>query len=276
MAISNSSGKNSSSRNNPWIILEQEGINFAELPPRQQEAIIRSLAPKIKILALRLKTKLPKHIELDELISAGTLGLIEALSNFDPNQGVKFETFADNRIRGAMLDELRKMDWFSRGLRQKIKKIEQTIHRIEQNTGYLPDSLELKKITGYSLEEIDEALTALQNQICLSLDAIQENFVLPDDSEHFKEPHTNALLQDLIDKVARLINDLTEREKLVISLYYVEELTMKEIAQVLEITEGRVSQIHSQALKKLKTKFKQKYEKGGNYGNKQKYAHPGS
>ena len=204
------------------------------------------------------------------------MGLVEALSNFDPNQGIKFETYADNRIRGAMLDELRKMDWFSRGLRQKIKKIEQTIHQIEQNTGYLPDILELKKITGYSLEEIDEVLTALQNQICLSLDAIQENFVLPDDSEHFKEPHTNALLQDLIDKVARLINDLTEREKLVISLYYVEELTMKEIAQVLEITEGRVSQIHSQALKKLKTKFKQKYEKGGNYGNKQKYAHPGS
>ncbi|WP_457571069.1 FliA/WhiG family RNA polymerase sigma factor [Desulfovulcanus sp.] len=267
MAISNSSGKNSSSRNNPWTILEQKGINFAKLPPRQQEAIIRSLAPKVKILALRLKTKLPKHIELDELISAGTLGLIEALSNFDPNQGIKFETFADSRIRGAMLDELRKMDWFSRGFRQKIKKIEQAIHQIEQNTGYLPNSLELKKITGYSLEEIEEALTALQNQICLSLDAIQENFILPDNSGRFKEPHTNLLVQDLIDKIGKLVKELTKREKMVLSLYYVEELTMKEIAQVLEVTEGRVSQLHSQALKKLKTKFKQRYETGGNHGN---------
>jgi RNA polymerase sigma factor for flagellar operon FliA len=275
MAISNFSGKNSSSRNNPWAILEQERVNFAGLSPQQQEIIIRSLAPKIKILALRLKNKLPKHIELDELISAGTLGLIEALSNFDPNQGIKLETFALNRIRGAMLDELRKMDWFSRGLRQKIKKIEQTVHQIEQNTGYLPDALELQKITGYSLKEIEEALTALQNQICLSIDAIQENFVLPDESGRFKDPHANLLFQDLVDKISRLIKELTEREKLVISLYYVEELTMKEIAQVLEITEGRVSQLHSQALKKLKNKFKQKYEKGGIYGNKQKHAHPG-
>jgi RNA polymerase sigma factor for flagellar operon FliA len=261
MAISNFSGKNSSSKNNPWTILEQKGVCFLRLPSWQQEDIVRSYAPKIKISALRLKAKLPKHIELDELISAGTLGLIEALTNFDPEQGIKFETFADNRIRGAMLDELRKLDWFSRGLRQKIKKIEQTIRKVEQNTGSVPNSLELKEITGYSLDEINKVLVALQNQVCLSLDAIQENFVLPDNSERFKEPHARVLIKDLVNKIAKLIKELTDREKLVLSLYYVEELTMKEIAQVMEITEGRVSQLHSQALKKLRDKFTQRYER---------------
>ncbi|MFN2343130.1 MAG: sigma-70 family RNA polymerase sigma factor [Desulfonatronovibrio sp.] len=160
METLSSSGKNCSSRNNPWQILENTDTSFKELSSRQKDDIVRAYAQKIKITASRLKHRLPKHVEVAELVSAGTLGLMEALGNFDPKHKIKFETFADNRIKGAMLDELRKMDWFSRGLRKKVKRLEECIHDFEQNSGIQPTNLEIKKITGYSLDEVEEGLLA--------------------------------------------------------------------------------------------------------------------
>ncbi|WP_045212055.1 FliA/WhiG family RNA polymerase sigma factor [Desulfonatronovibrio magnus] len=260
MAISNSFGKNSSSRNNFWQILENKDVSFQELTARQQNDIVRSYSHKIKITAARLKHRLPKHIEVNELVSAGTLGLMEALGNFDPSMGIKFETFADNRIRGAMLDELRKMDWFSRGLRQKVKKLEETIRNFEQDSGKQPTNQDLKKLTGYTNDEVEEGLVALQNQICLSLEAIQENFTIAGEQDMSSEPQVSAIFNDLVDKVAAIIDKLTDKERLVLSLYYEEELTMKEVAGVLEITEGRVSQLHSQAIGKIQKKFLQEHD----------------
>ena len=254
MAISNSFGKNSSSRNNPWEILEQNGVSFDQLSAADKNEIVRAYGQKIRITAARLKHKLPAHVEVNDLISAGSLGLMEALGNYDPSQGIKLETFADNRIKGAMLDELRKMDWFSRGLRKKVKKLEQSMREFEQNTGHSPSHRELKEITGYSREEVEEGLLALQNQICLSLEAIQENFFTAG-TQDSDEPQLSVVFQDLVDKVAAIIEKLSNKEQLVLSLYYTEELTMKEVAQVLEVTEGRVSQLHTQAIKKIKDNF---------------------
>ncbi|NJB67050.1 RNA polymerase sigma factor for flagellar operon FliA [Desulfobaculum xiamenense] len=221
--------------------------------------IVRHYAPKIKILALRLKGKLPQQVELNELLSAGTLGLIECLGKFKPELNIKFETYAENRIRGAMLDELRRMDWFSRGLRQRVRMLEEAIRKIENRTGHRASKDELSQETGLSEREVEAALGALQNQLCLSLDAIQDHFS-PDQSAHIdNEPYKTTALQDIIDKIASLIDELTMREKLVLSLYYSEELNMRETAEVMGITEGRVSQLHSQALKKLKTKFRAAY-----------------
>lgn len=201
-----------------------------------------------------MKAKLPQHIELAELMSAGSLGLIEALEKFKPEFGFKFETYAENRIKGAMLDELRRMDWFTRGLRQRVRVLEDSVRKVEQFTGHAPSVQELQSITGLSLKEIEQGLEALQNQVCISLEAAEEGLLRSQDSKE-KDPFSHALHQELIDKLAQLIDELTPRERMALSLYYADELNMREAALVMDITEGRVSQLHSQALAKLRKKF---------------------
>ncbi len=248
-------------RNNPsepvWSILEHSATSYSALESTKQDRIARAFAPRIKAIALHLKAKIPPHIDLGDLISAGTLGLMEALHKFQPGLGIRFETFAENRIRGAMLDELRRMDWFSRGLRQKIKKLEQAIREFEHTHGHVPSRSELAELTGQSNPELEATLEALNSQIILSLDAIQEYSPIPEGGHRQREPFSSAAFQEIIDKLVHLIDRLGEREKLVLSLYYSDEMNMREVASVLDITEGRVSQIHSQALAKLKKMFLQ-------------------
>ena len=207
-----------------------------------------------------MKAKLPKSVELGELISAGSLGLLDALGKFRPELGIKFDTYSENRIKGAMLDELRRMDWFSRGLRHKVKVLEDAMRQIEHETGTPPTAEELEQHTGMTAREVQVGLEALQNQLCFSIDAFHETLVAGKDSLAENEPYQSTAFQEMVDKVAELIDELTPREKLVISLYYGEELNMKETAEVMEITEGRVSQLHSQALKKLREHYRDRYE----------------
>ncbi len=259
METLSSSGKNSSSSTEVWDLLDSGAKTWEELSARERQALVRHYAPKIKYLALRFKARLPKHVELNELISAGTLGLMEALGKFKPEFGFKFETFAENRIKGAMLDELRRMDWFSRGLRHRVRTLEDTIKRLENSLGRKPREDELQTETGLSEKEVRVGLEALQNQLCLSLDAIQETFSTEFQSHTDNEPYQATALQEIIDKVAGLIDELTPREKMVMSLYYGDELNMKEVAEVMGITEGRVSQLHSHAMSRLRSKFETCY-----------------
>lgn len=267
MEISSSSGKSSSSSNSPeaWELLESGDCPWDEMTPRQQEQVVRHYAPKIKFLALRLKSKLPKNIELGELISAGTLGLMEALGKFKPQLGIKFDTYAENRIRGAMLDELRRLDWFPRSLRQRVRQIEGAILKSEHERGRAPTEEELQELTGLDAKEVRDGLEALQNQLCLSLDAIQEGFNGEPASGVENEPFQTTATQELIERVATLIDRLTPREKLVLSLYYSDELNMREAAEVMGITEGRVSQLHSQALARLRREFSGQYGEHGSF-----------
>lgn len=238
----------------PWDDLESGQIAWTDFPPRQQERIVRHYAPKIRYLALRLKARLPRSVELAELISSGTLGLMEALGKFRPQLGIRFETYAENRIRGAMLDELRRMDWFPRSLRQRVRALDEAMRAIEHEHGRPATEDELAAMTGYDLREIRQGLEALQNQLWLSLDAIQDN-VSADVPEAGGEPYMSAAAREMVERVAPLLNSLTPREKLVLSLYYTEELNMREAAEVMGITEGRVSQLHSQALNRLRKNF---------------------
>lgn len=260
MATLSSSGKSSSSRSSPWHKLESGECAWPEFSPREQEEIVKHFAPKIRILALRMKTKLPQSVELGELISAGSVGLLDALGKFNPELGIKFDTYSENRIKGAMLDELRRMDWFSRGLRHKVKVLEDAMRQIEHETGTPATQEELVRHTGLSEKDVQQGLEALQNQLCISLDAFQENLASARGGLGENEPYQSTAFQEMVDKVADLIEELTERERLVISLYYGEELNMKETAEVMDITEGRVSQLHSQALVKLRRNFRQRYE----------------
>jgi RNA polymerase sigma factor for flagellar operon FliA len=159
-----------------------------------------------------------------------------------------------------MLDELRRMDWFSRGLRHKVKTIEEASRRIEHETGQQATAAQIEEHTGLSAKEVQQGLEALQNQLCISLDAFQENLVGGRNALGENEPYQSTAFQEMVDKVAHLIEELTPREKLVIALYYGEELNMKETAEVMDITEGRVSQLHSQALLKLRTKYKERFD----------------
>lgn len=249
---------------NPWDDLESGGVAWEEFSSPEQEKIVRHYAPKIRFLALRLKAKLPKSVELSELISSGTLGLMEALGKFRPQLGIRFETYAENRIRGAMLDELRRMDWLPRSLRQRVRAIDEAMRSIEHEQGRPATEEELQAATGLDIRDVRQGLEALQNQLWISLDAIQDN-VSSDPPEIGGEPYVKTVMTELVERIAPLIDSLTPREKLVLSLYYTDELNMREAAEIMGITEGRVSQLHSQALNRLRRKFMSLYGDGADF-----------
>ena len=238
----------------PWEALETGATAWENFSPAEQEAVVRHYGPKIRFLALRLKAKLPRSIELGELISSGTLGLMEALGKFRPQLGIRFETYAESRIRGAMLDELRRLDWFPRSLRQRVRILDEAMRKVEHEHGRQATEEELQVITGLPLRDVRQGLEALQNQLWLSLDAIQDT-ISGDAQEPDGEPYRKTAFRELVERVAPLIGRLTPREKLVLSLYYTDELNMRETAEVMGITEGRVSQLHSQALSRLRKEF---------------------
>lgn len=238
----------------PWLELDSGKVAWGDFTPAEQECIARHYAPKVRYLASRLRARLPRNVDVNELISAGSMGLVESFSKFNPEMGVKFDTYAENRIRGAMLDELRRMDWFPRSLRQKVRQIDSAILQTEQATGKMPTEEEISAITGLSQKEVREGMEALQNQLCFSLDVI-ENVVSQDEDKRDGEPFGQTAFSELKERVAELVDQLTPREKMVLSLYYSEELNMREAAEVMGITEGRVSQLHSQALGRLRREF---------------------
>ncbi|MBZ4685403.1 MAG: polymerase, sigma 28 subunit, FliA/WhiG [Desulfomicrobiaceae bacterium] len=247
MATSSSSG-NDSSLPAPK---PREALSTAD-----KDRLARQMAPRIKAIALHLKARLPGHVDLQELVSSGAVGLMEAMEKFTPERGIRFETFAEARIRGAMLDALRGMDWYSRGLRGRIKKLQTIMLEYERRHGHAPNRETLQELCDIPEEDLESALEALNAQVVLSLEAIQEACGTPEDAT---SPEAQVAHQELIDKVAGLVDKLTLKEKMVLGLYYIEELNMKEIAQVLDITEGRVSQLHSQATRKLRSWFCETY-----------------
>jgi RNA polymerase sigma factor for flagellar operon FliA len=256
-ATSNSSGSacSSASEQRPaWERFDSGELAWNATSQTDQENIVRRFAPKVKYLALRMKSRLPRNVELGELISAGTLGLMESFGKFSPEMGLRFDTYAENRIRGAMLDELRRLDWFPRSLRKRVRALDEAIHKLEHQTGENPDESALASETGMTVKEVREGLEALHNQFCLSLELIQESLSPLEDTSS-EEPFRKTASQELVERVAELIEQLTPREKLVLSLYYTDELNMRETAEVMGITEGRVSQLHSQALSRLRKEF---------------------
>ncbi|MDR1490071.1 MAG: FliA/WhiG family RNA polymerase sigma factor [Desulfovibrio sp.] len=260
-ATSNFSGNASSSGNRAaeaWELFGDGALAWPECSPAQQEKIVRHFAPKVKYLALRLKARLPRNVELSDLISSGTLGLMESFIKFRPGLGVKFDTYAENRIRGAMLDELRHMDWFPRSLRKVVRTLDEAVHKLERETGLTPDEEALADETGLNIDEVREGLEALHNQFTVSLDLIQESLI-PAENSLGDEPFVSASFSEIVSRIAGLVGRLTAREKLVLSLYYADELNMRETAEVMGITEGRVSQLHAQALTRLRREFNTRY-----------------
>jgi RNA polymerase sigma factor for flagellar operon FliA len=228
--------------------------------PELREHLLVQYLPLVRRLASRLLGSLPRSVRLDDLVSAGVMGLLTSLDNFDPTLGVKFETFAMNRIRGAMVDSLRELDWVPRSIRQKARKLETTIEKLTQTLGRVPVDLEVAEALNLSHEEYCEILDEVNVSVLLSLDDSFRNHngdqaTLADLAPDHDAPNSHEQLEEkeirgmLIDR----LKNLPEQEKLVVALYYYEELTFKEIGSILNLTESRVSQIHSKAILTLRS-----------------------
>lgn len=220
-----------------------------------KDDIIKNFLPKIKYIALNLLSTLPKNVELDDLIQEGIIGLLQSLEKYNPQKGVTFYTFAVKRIRGAMLDYLRKIDWLPKDLRHKIKKMEEIL--AEQNIDdYISDE-ELSEMLNISKKEVKKLKAELHRSQILSLDSflIGTNELNIEISNEENDPEILAYKDLLKNELKKAILSLNEKEQLILSLYYEKELTFKEIGKILDISESRVSQIHSSIISKLKKKL---------------------
>lgn len=227
--------------------------------PAIREQLIIEYAGLVKIVAGRLGMYLGYTIEYDDLVGYGIFGLIDAIDKFELTKGVKFETYASLRIRGSILDQIRKMDWIPRTLRQKQKKLENAIRELEVKYGRQASNDELAKELGISVEELEELVNQTQIANLVSLDEYLEQGsevrVEFGNTPRFEQPEKIMERQELKKILAQAIDSLTENEQKVIAFYYFEELTLKEISKILEVSESRVSQLHTKALRKMKERM---------------------
>lgn len=215
-------------------------------------------AALVRRLAHQMKAKLPPSVEVDDLIQAGMLGLLDAIARYEDNHGAQFETYAVQRIRGAMLDELRSSDWLPRGIRQNMRKIEVAMNALQQRLGRHPQESEVAKQLKLSLDEYQDLLTEGSGHQLV----YYEDFHGTEDSEHFLDRYcidgSNDPLQSLMNSgfraaVIEAITALPEREKILMGLYYEQEMNLKEIGAIMGVSESRVSQLHSQAVARLRS-----------------------
>ncbi len=228
-----------------------------------KEQIINKYANLVKIVAGRMNIYTNSQIEYEDLIGYGIFGLIDAIDKFDYKKGYKFETYASLRIRGEIIDNIRKLDWIPRSLRQKNKIIEEAIEKFELEQGKAPTEEELSKILDMPIEQVKDYIKNYSLYNLISLDSyLEQNHEKPVDSLIENEKYLpEKMLQQKEDKkmLIEAINSLTEKQKQVITLYYYEELTLKEISKILCVSESRVSQIHSTCMKILKNKLGDNY-----------------
>ena len=249
---------------------ESGRLTWAGLSPEEKSQYVEQYSPLIKYLADRLAARLPDHINKDDLISAGVLGLIDAVDKFDPARAIMFKTYAEFRIKGAMLDELRSMDWVPRSIRKKTNQLEKLWQRLEGELGRPPTDEEAAEALGLSVVDYLKLLDEVRTINILDLDAFkavdksgsreQRDIydILAD--ENALDALTVLTQDEMRDVLAKSIEELAEKERLVITLYYHEELTMKEIGQVLGYTESRISQLHTKSLLRLRTKLRRYFE----------------
>ncbi len=230
---------------------------------RIRQRLILTYAPLVKYVAGRLGSGLPAHVDDEDLVSYGLLGLIGAIERYEPDRDIKFETYAISRIKGAIIDELRAMDWVPRSVRSRARDIERAIGELEARLGRAPTDEEISRKLGISEDELDESLAEISRTSIAALDELWtvssggDQVALIDTIEdaHGPSPESALAQTELKEMVAESIARLPEREKLVVTLYYYEELTLREIGEVLGVTESRVSQLHTKAILRLKARL---------------------
>ncbi|PJC88252.1 RNA polymerase sigma factor FliA [Vibrio sp. HA2012] len=224
---------------------------------RGQQSFLEQYSDLVKRIAHHLLGRLPPSVLVDDLIQAGMIGLIEAQQNYDSTKGASFETYAGIRIRGAMLDEVRKGDWVPRSVHRNNRTISQAIHELEMKLKRDPTDAEVAKHLEMSLKEYHSALSDINCSRLVGIDdlGVSEDVISPLEEAEENTPFQGVADENFRHALVESIKSLPEREALVLSLYYDEELNLKEIGEVLGVSESRVSQIHSQSMQRLRAKL---------------------
>ena len=231
--------------------------------PQIRDAFVKQYAPLVKYVAGKVAIGMPHNVEFDDLVGFGVFGLFDAIEKFDPDKHVKFKTYAVTRIRGAIFDELRSIDWVPRSVRQKAREIEDTIHRLEASLGRSASDEEIAKELGMSMDDFQKVMLKVSGTSMLSLNDVWYNndendkisIVDSIESPSSMNPDTIVEKEEIKRVIVEAINELPDKEKKVLVLYYYEDLTLKEIGQVLEVTESRISQLHTKAIMRLRAKL---------------------
>jgi len=231
---------------------------------KARERLVLAYAPLVKYVAGRMSSGLPSHVEESDLISYGLLGLISAIERFEPEREIKFETFAITRIKGSIIDELRSLDWVPRSVRTKAREIEKANAKLEHSLHRAPTDQEMAKELDVTVDEFQESLVRISNSSVVALDELwtvsdssgdQVSLLDTIQDPQAADPATEMDTTEMKDRLADAIARLPEREKLVVALYYYENLTLREIGEVLGVTESRVSQLHTKAVLRLKSRL---------------------
>lgn len=236
-----------------------------EIPASLKEQIVIEHTPLIRYIVNRIAVRLPSHIDLDDLHNTGVIGLMDAIEKYDPGKNCKFKTYAEFRIKGAILDQLRSLDWVPRSVRQKSRRLERAYGEVEQRLGRQASEDEVADSLGLQLDKFHELLNQVRGISLVNLEEIRGggqdgdrtgSFADIVEDVHAENPFATFKLTETKQLIADTIGTLPEKERLVISLYYYEDLNMKEIGNILGITESRVCQIHTKAVLRLRSKLK--------------------
>jgi RNA polymerase sigma factor for flagellar operon FliA len=245
--------------------LREAKTKSSEIPASLREQIVLEHTPLIRYIVSRIAVRLPSHIDLDDLHNTGVIGLMDAIEKYDPEKNCKFKTYAEFRIKGAILDQLRSLDWVPRSIRQKSRKLERAYGEVEQRLGRSASEDEVADSLGLQLDKFHELLNQVRGISLVNLEEIRGGGQDGDRSSTFADvvedvraenPFASFKFHEMNQIVADTIATLPEKERLVISLYYYEDLNMKEIGNILGITESRVCQIHTKSVLRLRSKLK--------------------
>lgn len=228
---------------------------------QNRQGWVEQYAPLVKRIAHHIMAKLPASVEVDDIIQAGMMGLMDAVSRYEETQGAQFETYAAQRIRGAMLDELRSCDWLPRGIRKNMRTIEKAMHSLEQQLGRQPSEQEIARHMEMPLPDYQQMLQEARGHQLVYYEDYSDG-----DDEHFLDRHAghshpspleNLVDEDMRERLVAAIEDLPEREKLMMGLYYEQDLNLREIGEILGVSESRVCQLHTQAVARLRAMLRE-------------------
>ena len=251
--------------------LRDAKIGNGDVSAALKEQIVLEHTPLIRYIVNRIAVRLPSHIDLDDLHNTGVIGLMDAIEKYDPEKNCKFKTYAEFRIKGAILDQLRSLDWVPRSVRQKGRRLERAYGEVEQRLGRSASEDEVADSLGLQLDKLQELINQVRGISLVNLEEIRGGGSEGDRNGSYADiiedvnaenPYSTLKLQEMRSIVADTIATLPEKERLVISLYYYEDLNMKEIGNILGITESRVCQIHTKSVLRLRSKLKNTLERG--------------
>jgi len=246
-------------------LLREAKHEYDEIPADLREQIVLEHAPLIRYIVNRIAVRLPSHIDLDDLHNTGVIGLMDAIEKYDPEKNCKFKTYAEFRIKGAILDQLRSLDWVPRSVRQKGRKLEKAYGEVEQRLGRSANEDEVADSLGLELDKFHTLINQVRGISLVNLEEIRGTnsdgdragtFADIIEDVHSENPFASLKLMETKHVISDTIGSLPEKERLVISLYYYEDLNMKEIGNILGITESRVCQIHTKSVMRLRSKLK--------------------